>query len=252
MDLSASVETIVLAAFLAFCRIGACFMVLPGLASVRVPVQIRLFAAVAVSFALLAHLWDYLIPVVSDEPATLLLIVVSEVLLGALIGLVARFYVLAVQFIGAAIAMMGGFGGMGGPAIEEPDPQPALGAIISLSALLLLFIFNFHHEMIRALVASYEVAPVESLYDPATALTDLTNTLAAAFFVMLRLGSPFIAYAILVNLAVGLVNKLTPQIPIYFVSQPFIIAGALILAYFAIGPFLALMADGFLPSTIAR
>ena len=29
---------------------------------------------------------------------------------------------------------------------------------------------------------------------------------------MIRLGSPFIAYAILVNLAIGFVNKLTPQI----------------------------------------
>jgi flagellar biosynthetic protein FliR len=252
MDLPASLDAIVIAAFLAFCRIGACFMLMPGLSSIRVPMQIRLFTAAAVTFALLAHLWDFLVPFVSSRPDALLLLIVSEVLIGALIGLLARLYLLAVQFIGSAMGMMSGFNAMGGTAIEEPDPQGALGAIISLSVLLLLFVFDFHHEIIRALVDSYEVAPVDTLYNPASALADVTDTLSAAFLVMLRLGSPFIAYAILVNLAVGLINKLTPQIPIYFVSLPFVLAGGLILAWFAIGPFLSLAVDGFLPSTIAR
>ncbi len=252
MDLPASLSAIVIAGFLAFCRIGSCFMLMPGLGSIRVPVQIRLFTAVAVSFALLAHLWDFLVPFVSSRPDALLILVASEILIGALIGLVARFYVLAAQFIGSAMGMMSGFNAMGGTAIEEPDPQGALAALISLSVLLLLFVFNFHHEIIRALVDSYRVAPVDTLYNPASALADLSDTLSEAFLVMLRLGSPFIAYAILVNLAVGLINKLTPQIPIYFVSLPFVLAGGLVLAYFAIGPFLALAIDGFLPTTIAR
>ena len=42
----------VIAAFLAFCRIGGCFMVMPGLSSIRVPVQVRLFVAIAVSMAI--------------------------------------------------------------------------------------------------------------------------------------------------------------------------------------------------------
>lgn len=252
MDLPASLDAVVIAAFLAFCRIGACFMIMPGLGSIRVPVQVRLFVAVAVTFALLAHLWDFLVPFVSARPDVLLLLVVSEILIGALIGTVARLYLLAAQFIGSAMAMMSGFNAMGGTAIEEPDPQNALAAIISLSVLLLLFVFNFHHEIIRALVDSYTVAPVNTLYNPASALADVSDTLSASFLIMLRLGSPFIAYAILVNLATGLINKLTPQIPIYFVSLPFVIAGGLILAYFSIGPFLSLAVDGFLPSTIAR
>jgi flagellar biosynthetic protein FliR len=66
------------------------------------------------------------------------------------------------------------------------------------------------------------------------------------------LGSPFVAYAILVNLGTGLVNKLTPQIPIYFISLPFIITGGLVLMYFAIGNFLSLYADGLVSITIGR
>ena len=53
-------EGTVLAMFAAFCRIGACFMLLPGFGTVRVPMQVRLFVAIAISFALLPILsaWE--------------------------------------------------------------------------------------------------------------------------------------------------------------------------------------------------
>ncbi|HEU4985902.1 MAG TPA: flagellar biosynthetic protein FliR [Rhizobiaceae bacterium] len=246
------ITTAILAAFLAFCRIGGCFLFMPGIASVRVPVQVRLFVAVAASLALLAHMWDVIAPHVSRSPDGLFLLIVSELLTGALIGLVARFYLLALQFIGTATAMMIGFGNPGGTAIEEEEPQPTLGVIISLSALMLLFLLDFHHEIVRALIASYRVAPIEGLFDAQSALIDLTDTISQSFFLVLRLGSPFIAYAILVNLATGFINKLTPQIPIYFISMPFVIVGGLILIYFGIGSMLSLFADGFAPVALGR
>ena len=246
------ITTAILAAFLAFCRIGGCFLFMPGIASVRVPVQVRLFVAVAASLALLAHMWDVIAPHVSRSPEGLFLLIVSELLTGALIGLVARFYLLALQFIGTATAMMIGFGNPGGTAIEEEEPQPTLGVIISLSALMLLFLLDFHHEIVRALIASYRVVPIEGLFDAQSALIDLTDTISQSFFLVLRLGSPFIAYAILVNLATGFINKLTPQIPIYFISMPFVIVGGLILIYFGIGSMLSLFADGFAPVALGR
>ena len=172
--------------------------------------------------------------------------------IGVLIGLLARLYILALQFIGAAIAMLIGYGGMSGPGIEDGEPQAALGAIISFSALLLLFIFDFHHEIIRALVASYEVAPLDVLFNPQSALVDVADTLSESFLVVLRLGSPFVAYSLLVNLTIGFVNKLVPQIPVYFISLPFVIAAGLVIFYFAIGTMLSLFADGFVDITIGR
>lgn len=241
-----------MAAFIAFCRVGGCFMLMPGLASVRVPVQIRLFVAVAATFALLIHMWDAILPFVRQRPDALFLMIVSETLIGALIGLMARLYMLALQFMGSAIAMSIGYGGQMGPGIEESEPQAALAGILSFSALLLLFVLDFHHEIVKALVGSYRLVPVDALFDPRSALVDVTDTLSESFFVVLRLGSPFIAYALLVNIAVGFVNKLTPQIPVYFISLPFVIAGGLILIYFAAPVFLSLFADGFLPTTIGR
>jgi len=250
--MTASPPDLVIAAFIAFCRIGGCFLVMPGLSSVRVPVQVRLFVAVAATLALLMQMWDSILPFVQARPDALLLLIISETLTGVLIGLVARIYIQALQFIAAAIAMMVGYGGALGTAIEEAEPQAPLAALLSLSALLILFILNFHHEIIKALVTSYRVAPLNVFFSPQSALIDATDTISESFFVMLRLGSPFLAYSLLVNLAIGFVNKLTPQIPVYFISLPFVIFGGLILLYWGVGGFLSLAAESFLPTTIAR
>jgi flagellar biosynthetic protein FliR len=247
-----SAESVVLAAFIAFCRIGGCFMIMPGLSSARVPLQIRLFVAVAATGALLVNLWDQIVPFVDRRPQVLMPMIASELMIGALIGIMARLYMMALSFIGTAMAMLIGYGGMAGMGIEENEAQPALASIISFSALLLLFVFDFHHEIIKALVASYRVAPLDVFFNPQAALVDVTDTLSESFLLVLRLGSPFIAYAILVNLTIGFVNKLVPQIPVYFISLPFVIAGGLIIFYFAIGTMLSLFADGFLATSIAR
>lgn len=252
MGLTAVTQSFVLAAFLAFCRVGACFMLMPGLSSIRLPLQIRLFTAVAVTVGLLAFLWDKIYPFVDSRPSIFVPMIVSELLVGGLIGAMTRLYMEALRFMGAGIAMLIGYGGAGGPAIEEPEPQAALAALISFSALLLLFALNFHHEVIRALISSYNVAPVNVFFSAQASLVDVTDTISEAFLLVLRLGSPFVAYAILVNLAIGFVNKLTPQIPIYFISLPFVIAGGLILFYFAIPTLLSLFGDGFVETTLAR
>lgn len=185
----------VIAAF-AFCRIGGCFMLMPGLSSARVPMQVRLFVAVAASFEPARAPSTRSIHVDRME-SILVPMVVSELLVGGLIGMLARIYVLALQFAGSAIAMLIGYGGTSGPGVEDGEPQVQLGALISFSALLLLFVFDFHHEVIRALVASYQVtAPLDVVFNPQSALVDITDTLSEFFLVVLRLASPFVAYAL--------------------------------------------------------
>jgi flagellar biosynthetic protein FliR len=250
--LSALTQTTVLAVFLAFCRVGACFMLMPGFSSVRVPLQVRLFTSIAVTIGLLTFLWDHIYPFVDPRPQVLVPMILSELLVGGLIGAMTRLYMEALRFIGASIAMLVGFNANGGTAIEEAEPQAPMAELISFSALLVLFTLNFHHEVVRALVSSYDVAPVTIFFNPQAALVDVADTLSETFFLVLRLGSPFVAYAILVNLTIGFVNKLTPQIPVYFISQPLIIGGGIVLFYLGVTTLLSLFTDGFVDLTLAR
>ena len=233
-------------AFIAFCRIAGCFLVLPTFSTARVPVQVRVLLVMALTVALMPHVWDTIEGSVSEaDPAMLLRLIVAETIIGAFIGLVARLYVLALSFMATSISMSIGYGGLLGPGVEEADPQAALGSLLSMSAVLILFTLDFHHEVIRALVGSYAIVPVTGTFQAEPMLTNLVDTLTDSFLLVLRLGSPFLAYALIVNLMVGILNKLTPTIPIYFVSLPFIIAGGLVLMYFALPAFLSLFGEGF-------
>lgn len=249
---SVPIPDLVVAVFLAFCRIGACFMVMPGFSSARIPMQVRLFTALAVSLALFINLSSVILPFAKSPPAVLLPTIGSELLTGVLIGLMARLYILALEFMGTGIAMLMGFNTIGGTAIIEAEPQAPLSSLISFAALLILFALDFHLQIIKALIVSYRMAPPGALFDPRTALADLTDTVSQSFYVVLRLGSPFVAYAILVNFATGLLNKLTPQIPIYFISLPFIIVGGLVIIYFGISTMLSLYAGSFLPVALGQ
>ena len=236
----------ILSVFVIFCRIGACLMLMPGFSSPRVPPHVRLFLALAVTLALTPILLPTAEAVVTDaSPATLLPLIVSELLVGALIGLLARFFFLALQTLANAMVMAIGFANLPGAPIEEADPSAAMVSLITLSAAVLVFLTEQHWEIFRALLASYGALPPTEGFRVQFGLMQMADSLSEAFFLALRVASPFIIYSVVVNLAIGLMNKLTPQIPVYFISLPFIVAGGLFLLYFTIQEFLRLFMAGF-------
>jgi len=236
----------VLLTFLVFCRIGGCLMVMPGFASPRVPVQVRLFLSIAVTLALA----PLLVPVLSEAlkeppPALIAQVMISETLIGTMIGLMGRIFLLALQFMGVAVASLIGFSGMADPPIEEHDPAPAVATLLTLTATVLIFITGLHLEILKALVASYSVLKVSDLFDVRFALTKLADTASDSFLLVAQLASPFLVYSLIVNFLFGVMNKLTPQIPVYFISFPFVLAGGLVLLYFTFNEVLRLFVVGF-------
>jgi flagellar biosynthetic protein FliR len=240
-------EGTVLALFAAFCRVGGCFMLMPGFSSARIPMQIRLFVSVAVSMAILPIMWDTIYPRASGSLDSYLSMIAFETLTGAVIGLIARYYVLGLQFAGTVLTMMMGFNAPPTPDVLEETAENQLTNLLSFCALMVLFLLDFHHVVMRALVDSYSVMPLGAGFNPQSALITLTDTLSQTFMIMLRLASPFILYGLVFNVTIGLINKLAPQIPIYFISLPFLIIGGMILLYFGVSSLLEIFTAGFLP-----
>ena len=166
--------------------------------------------------------------------------------IGVLIGVMGRMFFLALQFMATAAAMYIGFGTMPGAPIEDAEPLPAFATLITLTATLLFFLTDQHWEVLRALLASYSALPVTEPFAIEFSLAKLTDAPASAFILALQISAPFIVYALIVNLMVGIANKLTPQIPVYFISIPFVLAGGFFLLYFTIGESLRLFMMGFM------
>jgi flagellar biosynthetic protein FliR len=222
----------VLASFVVFCRIGGCLMLVPGYSSVNVPVQVRLFVALVTTFALAPLLVAMLRPLLVDAtPVTLGLLISSELVVGSIIGLGGRVFFLALQTMATVMASGIGLSNIPGTQVGDTDPAPALVPLIMAAVTTLFFITDQHWQVLRGLMNSYEVwHPGERLAGD-MALTQLLNRLSDAFVLTLRISSPFIVYSVIVNFSLGLINKLTPTIPVYFISVPFVLFGGFLLLY---------------------
>jgi flagellar biosynthetic protein FliR len=239
-------ETI-LAVFLLFCRIGGCLMLMPGFSSSRVPVQVRLFIALAVTLALTPLLLPAMGAVVPGiTPPQVLHLIFSETLIGLLIGLIGRLFYMALQFMAVAAAQFAGYGAMAGAPVEDTEPVPAFATFVTLTATVLLFVTDQHWEVLRALLASYAALPVSEPVASELSLARITDAFSTTFLLALQITSPFIVYALIINLMVGIANKLVPQIPVFFIAMPFVLAGGLLLLYVTIGEALRLFSAGFL------
>jgi flagellar biosynthesis protein FliR len=87
--------------------------------------------------------------------------------------------------------------------------------------------------------------PITNNYAAQSGLVQMTDVLSRSFFLGLQITSPFIIYSIGINVLFGIANKLTPQIPVYFISLPFVIMGGLFILYFILSDLLALFITGF-------
>jgi flagellar biosynthesis protein FliR len=228
-----------LAVFVLFCRIGGCLMLMPGVASAQIPMQIRALVAVAVTLSLTPLLLDQApLRALSSDPLPALRLIGLETAIGVTIGLLGRMLFLALETMAVGAATMLGLANPFGIEVEANQVMPPLANLIVLSATALIFITDADWEVLRGIVASYHVIPMGADFDPGYSLRQVVGTLAESFRVALRICSPFFLYAVTVNLAMSLINRLTPQVAIFYVATPFIVAGGLLLLYFTARPML--------------
>jgi flagellar biosynthesis protein FliR len=233
-------------AFVLFCRIGGCLMLAPGFSSSQIPTQVRLFVALAVTLTLAPLLLER-VPnaALGDDPILTLRVIAVESLVGGMIGVLARMFYFALEALAVGAANMLGFASPFGFQIEGDETMSPLATLISLAAVALLFAANLHWELLRGLVASYDVIPVGADFNARLALKQIADALGESFRLALRITSPYVIYALVVNLALALVNRLTPQVQVFFVATPFVAAGGLLLLYLTIKPAIEAFISGF-------
>ena len=242
----------VLALFLVFCRIGGCVLALPGFSSARVPEQLRVFIAGALSIAVMPLLWDTVYPAVHTSSGTYIGLIFSESLIGVMYGMLARIYTIGMQFAATIIAMMVGYTQPSAGDIFEDSPESSLSGFITFAGMMILFMMDFHHVVFRALVDSYTSMPFGGILQMRSTLISFTDTLSSTFMIMLRLSSPFLIYGLMFNIAIGFINKLAPQIPVYFISTPYLLLGGLFLFYFSVAALVSQFGQSFASVFIGR
>jgi flagellar biosynthesis protein FliR len=230
MQIDVSFLPMYAAAFLlTFARIGTMVMLLPGLGELTVSPRVRLTIALVLTAVIMPlHRIDYQVDLRSFGPVVIVLI--EEILVGAVLGLTARLTIAALQVAGTVAANQMGLGFV--TAVDPTQGQQGMlvGNFLAVLGVTLIFATDLHYLVIAALNDSYALFRPGEVPVMGDVANVLTGSVASAFRIGVQLAAPFLVFGLLFNLGLGVLSRLMPQMQVFFVGMPLsILVGFLIL-----------------------
>lgn len=211
------------ALMLVFARIGAVAMLLPGFSAGYVTPRTRLLFAFALSLALLPVL-SAALPPLPGSPLSLGLLIGKEILIGVFIGLTTRILLAALHAAGTFASL---FMSLASALIQDPVAESQTSTVagfFTLAGVVLIFVTDLHHLMIRSMAESYMLMPATAPLPVSDIGEMLTRAFADSFALGLQLAAPFAVIGLVYSVGLGLLGRLLPQLPVFFFGLPIQIA----------------------------
>lgn len=210
-------------------------LVRPGLLVATAPALGAGFAPAPARAALAALVALVLLPIVAvPEPAGsggLALMVAREAVVGLALAMSVRLVIAGAEFAGHLSGFQIGFS-----YANLVDPQSGvrnstISALYSGLAVLVFFLVNAHHVLLRILVESYEAIPIGIGGVAATGGTLVTRMLGVVFVLGVQLAAPVLMVLLLVEVALGLLGRVAPSLNLLMFGFPIrLVAGLLAIA----------------------
>lgn len=147
-------------------------------------------------------------------------VALQQVMIGVAVGFTMQLAFAAVRTAGELIGLQ-----MGLSFATFVDPgshlnMPVLARIIDLLAMLLFLSFNGHLWLISMLVDTFHTLPIGENPVNSNAFLALTRAAGLIFLNGLMLALPIITLLLTVNLALGLLNRMAPQLSVFVIGFP--------------------------------
>ena len=207
-------------------RILAVFTAAPIFSSKSIPTRARIALALFIAYAAQPSLQgQQIISIVGPDAFGA---VIQQVGIGLAIGFSIRLVFSAVELAGEVVgAQMGlGFATFFNPALgTQPN---AVGGFFGHMAAFLFVVMNGHLIVLMSVVKSFEAFPVEQNFLQALGTMKLYSLGADLFASGLWIALPMIGMLMFVNLALGIVSRVAPQMNIYAIGFPITLTVGLI------------------------
>jgi len=201
-----------------YCRIAGMFMVMVGIGSRNMPMQVRLVYSVAVTIAV--------VPGLGPAPDVLLfslasfIIIAQQILIGIALGfvslLVMQSFVLTGQIIGMQTSL--GFASMVDPASGQQ--VPVVGQFFLILATLIFFAVDGHLAMINMVMLSFETLPIGLNGLSNVSFKTIAHWGGWMFTAALAMSMSAIVALLLINFSFGILTRASPQLNIFAIGFP--------------------------------
>ncbi|QOL20432.1 flagellar biosynthetic protein FliR [Candidatus Bodocaedibacter vickermanii] len=213
-------------------RMIGLFSWMPGFGDLHIPFRMRMMIAVGVAtaFALTLKVPSY--PVNSFYMSAML---ISEYLTGTFLGFTLKLFLSALETAGTIMSQSIGLSNALVPNLVDHDQTSILTSFFTLSGVTFIFVFDLHHLILWGVYNSYELIPIGTLNILQDKALLITHTVNDAFAYALKFSMPFFIFGNIIYIGMGILNKLIPQIQVFFLSMPIQILVGLIILMFSVG-----------------
>ncbi len=202
-----------------FARLGTAFMVIPGFSAPYVTTQVRVLVALTLTL-LMVPLLRPTLPPLPQDPMAIGVLLATEIFTGAFIGTLVMILVATLSVMGMAIAMSTG---MANANVQDPitnQQGSVYAAFLSNTALALIFVSDMHHLILQALVDSYSLFPPGQWPNTGDTIMLMARFVADSFQMAIKLAMPSLTFSLIVFIGMGILTRLMPQVPVFFVVMP--------------------------------
>jgi flagellar biosynthesis protein FliR len=234
----------ILTAAATFLRISCIVSLLPLFGESNVPVRVRILLSLALTagiYPMLPRSYEAGVTLALQDVASLSLLMVREMLIGVLLGYVAK---LAFDGLVMAASLIGIQMGFNTASIFMPDSAEQTNGFSALHRLLIILIFlalNLHHIYIKSIWDSFRMIPIGHAM-PTGSMQELILAVSSGIFITaVQLAAPILVGLLFSTAALGLINRAVPQANVFVMSFP---------ANFFVGLFLYMAMLPMLPGWI--
>ncbi len=213
---------------LVFVRITVMMVVLPIFGARLTPLTLKVGLSALLTLLVVPLLQSPQVPEALSLLSVLFL-VGREVLAGMIIGFATTLIFMAFQFAGTIVGLQMGFG-----IVNVVDPQSniqvsIIGQFLYIVAVLIFLTIDGHYFLIRALVHSFDVIPLNQAMFTGKLVQKVIAMTAEVFVIAIKIGIPAISALLLTSVALGVVARTVPQMNVFIVGFPLNIGLGLIM-----------------------
>ena len=209
----------VFGAGLVFARVGALAFLLPGVGEAAVPARIRLALALVLALVIYPVVRAKL-PPVPDTLAALAGHVGLEVAIGLGLGALLRMFLGALGTAGEIVSLQTTLSFSQTTNPLQAQPTASVGAFLAILGVTLVFVTDLHQLFIGALARSYDIFPAGRAVSVRDFGALAVRIFAETFALGLQLAAPVMVFALVFNVALGLVARIMPQFQVFFAAAP--------------------------------
>lgn len=210
-----------------FLRVGAILFSAPVIGTSSVPVRAKAGLALFTTLVLMPVVFVDLgnLPA---QPLALVPRLAGEVLVGAALGLAARFIFAGVEMAGEIISYQMGFSMVNVFDPQENDEVPIISQVQELIITLVFLTTGAYLVYLRAIAASFAAVPSLGAVLSGGMVEALVRMSSAVFVIGVKVGAPILAALMFSNVVLALVARMVPQMNVLIVGFPLNIAVGLV------------------------